>query len=360
MNTLKTNPVFVAYEADTGVIDYAKPTALFLAGPPVRYKPSFQEARRRGSKVFAYVHPSNLPDKVINPNQLETYMNGRANVPIWPYKTATGASRSNWPGTVLIDIRSPAWLDWLASFLGKLIASKQFDGVFLDTLGARLWNPSVAWDTWPVAEQQEWTAASVNLARRMHEKRMEIDPDFVIVHNNVWHLPPTNPQQALARSAEAYCDGVCLELSPLSEFHTAYANRTFSGRQRCVIVVSKTAEDAPKWADVQGVTHVCGPSDYSQPVAPLVAYNDLRDLAGRVAELEATVASLNDALDTAHAQLDTANRLLGDAVNARDALAVQLETTISALEVERTSRAAAELFRTDVRTAFQSLLRNLS
>src|SRR6185503_17828449 len=97
---------------------------------------------------------------------------------------------------------------------------------------------------WPVAERAEWTAANIEFVRLLRAAADAINPEFVIVNNNLWH------ENA---GGEQFVNGVDLENPPLGSykpgtFHSNYAARTF-GRpnKRRVLMITRNAAEAAQW-----------------------------------------------------------------------------------------------------------------
>jgi hypothetical protein len=145
-----------------------------------------------------------------------------------------------------------AWADHVVDYVEALMLERKVDGVFLDVVGARLWSTPANWASWPQSEKDAWTAGNIDLVRRLNEKRLEIDPRFIIVNNNTWARGDN-----VGFAGEQYVDGVCLEHHDLIESMILTAGKPFnSGPHRRMLVIANSDADATSWADVQGVTHV--------------------------------------------------------------------------------------------------------
>lgn len=320
------NPISFCYNSTLGV-DQIQPSGLIVTGRGNRYAPEFQAARARGVIVYAYVCPIQRP-VTNNAVDLGYYMGDFAAVPLWePARTSNGFAMTD------ISVGS-AWADWNVDYLGKLIAEGKHDGLFLDVLGFRPWMYDTGWATWSDEEKQRWTAGAVDLARRLHEKRMELNPRFELVHNNIWHtnLKDTEPL------GDQYCNGVCIEHHPATavvngatvpSWHAKYVGRQFApGLPRRVFAVAESDVDARAWAQVPGVTHVCAQTtgEYAQAKAPLVPYEDVR-----LPEAEAYIDRLRADLSDASEDLATIREQLDAALSQRD----QAEAGYAAARTER-------------------------
>lgn len=335
------NPWFMAYSNLTGMLDVAKPGAIIVTGRGNRYDAAFQEARKRGAKVYTYWNVANVPGNLSNPEDADQYLIDGKPPPRWPYKTADGKDRTQGYGSFMLDIRpgSP-WLKHIVPKTAEVIDRHKFDGFFLDTLGARTWSttktvdgvvvPGADWATWTVEEQQAWAASSANIARELSDMCWQVNPSIELVHNNIWSLPKGHPATDVALTGEKYCNGVCLE-NPSgdvpSEFHKQYAGRAFGRSPRRVLVIDTTDADTLLWSKVPGVTHVCSVEKakgetYAKVTPPVVPYDgwdpsELEEenaaLRVRIAELTSEVATLqtkNDALETKAADLARVNASL--------------------------------------------------
>jgi hypothetical protein len=257
----------------TGIEDYYHPGALLVAGNCNRYDDRFAKARAAGAEVIAYFNPIEVYDVLPCKLNAEFYMGGREKVPLWPYP-APGV-RVNWPKTHMADLRAgSAWSNHVVDFVKQIMREGKVDGVFLDNIGARMWDKA-KWKEWPQHEKDEWMEGNIDLVRRIDAARREIDPDFIIVTNNVWDLSNGDKR---GFEGEKYVDGVMLEHAKPNEWHKKYAARKFGdGRHRRVLVMANSEADAQEWAAVPGVTHVAYQANYKHPGKPLVPFTALTD-----------------------------------------------------------------------------------
>ncbi|MET0532655.1 MAG: hypothetical protein ABW171_00380 [Steroidobacter sp.] len=271
------NPLGIAFKDTTNVSSYAQPTGMLIAGRCNRNHPDFQQARRQGAEVLLYVSATARPDKRVCALDSELYMNEVTRVPLWPLPSM--GQRVSYPNTHMTDMRpgSP-WILHVVEYVERLMREDEFDGVFLDAMGARTWDKLAQWDTWPQAEKDLWTDGNVDLARRLDEKRRAIDPNFIIVTNGFWDR---GDRRGL--DGERYVDGIMLEHPKTdSPWHIRNAGKPFGdlGHRR-VLVVASSREAAQAWAKVEGVTHVSdqsgGARQYEHPTPPPVSFEPLRD-----------------------------------------------------------------------------------
>jgi hypothetical protein len=263
------NPFGIFYgKSFANLEDYSHPGALLIAGNCNRYDPRFQAARARGAELLAYLNPMEVYDVIPCKLNVGFYMGGRQNVPLWPYPAY--GMRVNYKNTRMADIRvgSP-WVDHVVEYIAQLMREGKVDGVFLDNTGAKLWGNLSKWSTWEQPERDAWTAGSIDLVRRLDEKRRQINPRFLIVTNGFWDR---GDERGFA--GEQYVDGVMLEHSRFDEWHKRYAGRAFSdlGHRR-VLVIARNAEDAQLWARLPGVTHVSDQEKYEAPNKPPVPFS---------------------------------------------------------------------------------------
>lgn len=271
-----TNPLGIAFKDTTNVSLYAQPTGMIIAGRCNRNDPVFQQVRERGGEVLLYIASTERPDTRVCALDNELYMNDPTRVPLWPYPRE--GERVSYPKTHMTDIRpgSP-WILHVVDYVTQLMRDGKVDGVFLDSLGARPWNKLADWDDWPQKEKDEWTDGTVDLVRRLDEKRRAINPNFIIVSNGAWDRGDSRGE-----SGERYVDGIMLEHPKVgSKWHEKQAAKTFGdlGHRR-VLVVASGPDDARAWAKVKGVTHVCsqvGKGEYVHPTEPPVPFTPLHD-----------------------------------------------------------------------------------
>ena len=85
----------------------------------------------------------------------------------------------------------------------------------------------------------------------------------------------------VAAQGEKYVNGVSLEHhASTSTWHRTYAAKTFGvpGKRR-VLIIANSQDEARKWANVPGVTHVSGQTtpQYAYPLVPAVGSSYLND-----------------------------------------------------------------------------------
>jgi hypothetical protein len=272
-NTLVTNPFGIAYGSVNGVAQYGHPSGMLITGRCNRYDQEFADARANGAEVLAYLDAPERPDSRVCGLDSEFYMGDPSQVPLWP------GERVNYPNTHLTDIRvGSAWTNFVVAYIENLMRDDlmhedKVDGVFLDVIGARLWGSLANWDSWPQQERDDWTNGAVDLVRRLDASRRAINPRFIIVNNSVWDTPG-----GAGLRGEEYVDGICLEHSPLSDYHKRVAGKPYGNLgHRRVLAIAPSDISAQDWANVQGVTHVSDQQAYSQPSNPPIVFHRLTD-----------------------------------------------------------------------------------
>lgn len=269
------NPLGIAFKTVTNVPLYGKPTGMLIAGRCNRNDAAFQAARQKGAEVLAYINPVARPDHFVCALDTKFYMNDIGQVPLWPYPTY--GQRSPWPNTRMTDIREGSdWADYVVKYVEGLMREGKVDGVFLDAVGIRPWASLAEWNSWPQSEKNAFAAGNVDLVRRLDARRRAINPDFIIVSNNVWEAGTMR-----ALEAERYLDGVVIEHpKPLNPWHVKYVAKPFGNLgHRRVLVIANSRSEAQAWAKVQGVTHVSDQTSaqYKNPNPPAVAFQRLSD-----------------------------------------------------------------------------------
>jgi hypothetical protein len=265
-----TNPAGIAFAKQTNVYLYGKPTGLLITGRCNRYATEFATARAKGAEVLAYLNATSRSDSKVCTLDQQFYMNNYGAVPLWKYPSY--GQRYIWPGTKMTDLRAGStWVLWVVSYVEKLMRERKVDGVFLDVIGARPWNQS-AWTTWPQWEKDLWTNGAIDLVRRIDAKRRAINPDFIVMVNNVWTGNGT-----LGLAGEKYVDGVSIEGHPYNSYHLNYIKKPFSnlGHKRTLVISS----DAKTWAASGVPTHATAqrPSTYGYPLVPVTSFKPLYD-----------------------------------------------------------------------------------
>jgi hypothetical protein len=281
------------------VDDFKHPTAMLITGQcnrpddtqaPANYKAHFTQARAAGAEVLVYIDPVERHDGSNDPcdkyTDLYTLPDGSGAAP-WPSSTYGGpATRVNWPNYHLIDIsKNSAWSNRLVAYVEQLMRNDDFDGVFLDVLGGKLWDYSdgsgVHFSTWSTAEQDAWTDGAVDLVKRLDERRRAVNPRFIIINNNTWDR---GSPRGIVVEGEQHVDGVVLEQKNHADtFPRTYAARTFADAgHRRVLVITRDQANADAWNADANVTHVAvqdsANSGYgSPPAAPTFALTRLTD-----------------------------------------------------------------------------------
>jgi hypothetical protein len=271
------NPMGIAFKYTTNVSLYGKATGLLVTGRCNRYESAFATARTKGGEVLAYINANERPDNTVCSLDQSFYMNSYGKVPLWPYPSY--GARQSLAGYHLTDIRAgSAWSNWVVNYVTNLMKENKVDGVFLDTVGARLWSSLSNWNNWPQSEKDKWTDGEIDLVRRIDAVRRQIRPTFIVVGNNVWDRGNGDTR---GFAGEKYVDGVILEhVSITSQYHKNYAKRAFGNLgQRRVAIIAKSATEAKQWATQAGVTHVSAQtsSQYIYPLTPIVSFTYLGD-----------------------------------------------------------------------------------
>jgi hypothetical protein len=276
LSAAAANPLGIAFKDLTNVARYGQSTGMIIAGRCNRNDPAFDDVRRHGAEVLLYVSATARPDHRVCRLDNELYMNDPTRVPLWPYPRE--GQRVDYPGTHMTDMRPGSqWILNVVSYVERLMRDDKFDGVFLDSMGARPWNKLAQWESWPHEEKDMWTDGNIDLVRRLDERRRAINPRFIIVTNGYWDRGDARGQQG-----EPYVDGIMLEHPKTgSKFHIRNASKAFSdlGHRR-VLVVAADAASAKEWATVPGVTHVSaqsGANEYEHPTEPPVPFEPLHD-----------------------------------------------------------------------------------
>ena len=268
------NPLGVAFAKQTNVSLYGKPTGMLIAGRCNRYASEFVTARSKGAEVLAYLNPASRPDHEVCGLDTQFYMNNVGAVPLWPWPSY--GQRSVWPNTRMADIRvGSKWANYVVAYAEKLMRERKVDGIFFDTVGARPWG-SANWTTWSTTEKNAWTAGTVDLMRRIDAKRRAINPNFIIVNNNIW---ARSDGSTMGLAAEKYVDGVMIEHpASVGAYHVNYVKKPFGNLgHRRVLVIGRDAAAARAWAVVPGVTHVSSQAYYRYPTVPPVSFKALTD-----------------------------------------------------------------------------------
>ena len=270
------NPFGLAFAKETNVPLYGKPTGMLITGRCNRYQPEFAAARSRGAEVLAYINAANRPDHRVCTLDQQFYMNNYGAVPLWPFPSY--GQRSIYGNTRMTDIRKGSrWSNHVVAYVEKLMRERKVDGVFLDVLGGRPWGSS-NWTNWPQTERNAWTDGAVDLVRRIDAKRRAINPNFIVVNNNIW---ARSDRSTRGLAGERYVDGVSIEHpSGVNLYHRNYVGKTFGNLgHRRVLVIGSSASHARDWAGVKGVTHVSSQtsSHYGYPTVPPISFRRLTD-----------------------------------------------------------------------------------
>lgn len=267
------NPLGIAFAKETNVSLYAKPTGMMITGRCNRYEPEMANVRAKGGEVLAYLNAASRPDQKVCSLDQGFYMNNYGAVPLWPYPSY--GQRSIYANTRMTDMRPGSkWILWVVSYVEKLMREGKVDGVFLDVIGGRPWNSS-NWTNWSTTEKNLWTDGSVDLVRRLDAKRRAINPNFLIINNNIWAITGGSTR---GYAGEKYVDGVAIEWHPVNPYHVNYIKKPFGNLgHRRILIIAKDATTAKAWAAVPQTTHVANGSQYSYPSVPVVSFKALTD-----------------------------------------------------------------------------------
>lgn len=269
--------------------DFSAPTALLVTGRCNRLDSHFAQARAAGAEVIAYIDPVDILNTP--PGCQSDFF---ADAALWPYKKADGSDRSEYPNSKLADLRrNSSWSNSVVSYVEGLMREGAVDGVFIDVVGARLWNSLADFSNWSATEQQAWTDGNVDLVRRLNDSRKRINPFFILINNNYWNPQATQPDPSVVYPGEQYVDGIVIQNHLSTEVTaTKYAGRTYGSPgagldHRRVLAMATTSSDAQGWTTVPGVTHVslqpANRLDYPDPpIVPPTALNDRPHWFGRV------------------------------------------------------------------------------
>jgi hypothetical protein len=268
------NPFGIAYNSANNVSLYAKPTGILIAGRCNLYHANFAAARQKGAEVLAYLNAADRPDHFVCAEDQKFYMGDYGQVPLWPYPSY--GQRSVYPNFRMTDMRpGSAWILHVVKHVEGMMRARKVDGIFLDVVGARPWSKLSAWTTWTQKEKDAWTDGNIDLVRRLDAKRRAVNPDFIILANNVWDRGDSR-----GFAGEKFVDGLILEhpVRPMSTYHKNYVARPFSNiGHRRVLVITHDATEARQWAAVPGVTHVSSQITYGTVNTPPVPFSTLSD-----------------------------------------------------------------------------------
>lgn len=270
------NPSGVAFSTETNVSLYGKPTGLMITGRCNRYDSAFPTMRSKGGEVLAYLNPASRPDNHVCALDKAFYMNNYGAVPLWPWPSY--GQRQIFANSRMADIRKgTVWANYVVSYVEKLMRERKVDGVFLDVVGARPWGIS-NWSNWSRTEKDAWTNGMVDLVRRIDAKRRAINPNFLVLNNNLWDR---GDGTTIGFAGEQYVDGIVLEHpNGITTYHKNYVKKPFSNLgHRRVMVIGRSVDDAKAWAGITGVTHVSSQttSHYGYPTVPPVSFHALYD-----------------------------------------------------------------------------------
>jgi hypothetical protein len=265
-----SNPLGFFYRSTENWQKFAGKTGMLVTGRCNRYDPDFAKAREAGAEVLAYLDVIERPDHRVCELDQSFYMNDYGKVPLWPYPVP-GTRRSH-PRHQLTDIREGSpWIKYLLEYIHKLMDDQRMSGLFLDVVGARLWQRS-GWDNWPAEERAEWTNGCVAFVRELDRLRRQGRKNFIVVNNNFW-----SPDGKTFVEGEKYVDGICIEHHPITRTSAVLAaGRRYSdlGHRR-VLWIAKSPQEARVVAQVPGVTHVCDQKTYEHPDEAPVPFTDL-------------------------------------------------------------------------------------
>jgi hypothetical protein len=151
----------IFYGEASGVLQYAHPGSLVVAGREDYSDKAFRDVSAAGGTVLIYLNP--MIDNMV----------GRYHRMLFD-RSACGPATSLWPG----DYKANAW-GYLNDFrVGSVLQRKlecvlenmvsenpHMAGWFADDVGSRSWYPGIDWDTWGKANQEAYRAGAVALVK---------------------------------------------------------------------------------------------------------------------------------------------------------------------------------------------------
>jgi hypothetical protein len=271
-----SNPLGFFYNSTRNWEKFAGKTGMLVTGRCNRDDDAFPKAREAGAEVLAYFDFIERPERRVCELDQKFYMGDYSKVPLWPYPNP--GVRRNYPSHQLTDIREGSpWFRHAIELMHELIDGGRMSGVFLDVVGARLWQRA-GWDQWPVDERKEWTNGCIAFVREIDRLRRRINDTFIVVNNNFW-----SPDGKTFLDGEKYVDGICIEHHPLTRVSAVVAaGRRYSdlGHRR-VLWIARSREEAQRCAEIPGVTHVSDQQTYGHPDEAPVPFTDLTRATSR-------------------------------------------------------------------------------
>lgn len=269
-----SNPLGFFYDSTRNWQKFAGRTGMLITGRCNRGHPDFKAAHEAGAEVLAYLDVIECADHRVCELDQSFYMGNYSKVPLWPYPQP--GVRRNYPRHRLTDIREGSpWFDYALEYIHRLMDDEHLDGVFLDVLGARMWQRS-GWDHWPQEERAEWTNGCIAFVRELDRLRRKSNENFIVVNNNFW-----SPEGKTFLEGEKYVDGICIEHHPITRVSAVLAaGRRYSdlGHRR-VLWIAKSTQEAQLCAQIPGVTHVSDQKSYGHAVDAPVPFTDLTSSA---------------------------------------------------------------------------------
>lgn len=275
-NSRSCNPFGIAYKSLANIVSlFGHPGGMVAVGENfwTANDPTIAQLRKLGCKVLAYFDVIQVPDDL---TKVTAYKQLYAKAALWQYPTL--GVRVSYAGDHLSDIRAGSpWSQAAIQIMSDLIKSNIVDGALLDEVGGQLWSPLVAWDSWPQAEKDTWTIGNVDFISKVDAIRRDLNPDFILVNNNIWQRQDGSTLPALGAK---HVNGSMIEHhKPDPKSATGvYAGQQFCGfGQRVVIPVATSTANAVAWSDIEGTTYACDQlgNEYGQVKTPCLPFTRL-------------------------------------------------------------------------------------
>lgn len=288
-----TNPMGLAYQSTTGTAAYGHPTGMLITGRSNRDDPAFQTVRTAGGKILAYFDLVEATDCAFTTTCSDPYDAAFwLGVTYWPYLTQgnggppAGQHRRNTAATYLADITvGSSWVTTAVGRIATYYASGNYDGVFIDVTGARLFSTGTTGANWSTdwgsstacpgteCEHSAWTLGNIDLVRQL---AAALPAGAIIVNNNVWNDAGIT---GLGTPGQQYVNGVCLEhhaafASGAPSANAAYArDATFGRLPRHILSIGVSTADAIQWQLIPNVTEISDQASYVSVSTPPIPFH---------------------------------------------------------------------------------------
>ena len=284
LTPLPAQPCTFSYSSTppVGVLDYAHPGGLVIAGREGYAHARYQSVAAAGGTVLIYLDPiiSNATgfyhDKLINASEFG------AAVPHWP-----GDPQANQYGYIN-DIRVGGTLQSKLEGVLELMVSQNphMAGWFIDDCGSRTWFPDHDWASWSTVDQQAYRNGAIAICQTV--RTVADRHGLIFIVNGTWGAGTLaaagGGYPSLGTHGCSLADGGCAEHHTTAELpywqayghpvNSQWANDSaYTNGTSFNVAIAANTTDRDSYAASGSFSHVCVQNDYGIIPTPWTSFH---------------------------------------------------------------------------------------